>query len=587
MKKLLFLVVSMVLVWGVNAQTARTMKSVPGEGQAIPAPQEKAVSAAVQEVAEAPSYFNQTMLGNVPAFKKSQKSGNYVYWGQLESTRYAASMRGAGNIWWGADNTSTFNLFPDSLAVSFLQRIGDEDGNRSMLPAIGFTLDPYSRAYDANFRLGLFEDEETGEICPYRIDTIGIGADYRIANYNAGSPDTLRIFVTVHNAYNAPDLQTDPLRNEEYYNLRFTSGDYEGVQFVVPMANYEDPYDIPEKGSPVTPGGLVATIDYILSPDDSAAANLGYIYYRPITIPVESYNIEVPAGSVACMVMKFIPGYEYDKDDTIRYEVYNTNTQQWISDDLRQNTFAACVLADSKFENFLDWGGGRNSRLAESKDVRYRMENIYDHLDPDKYAYAYNYYAIPLVWYSVSVDDECWYPHPAEPEIVTVSLPDGQRSEPYSEFVVATGQRPLTWSLEGNTVLPAGLTLNASTGEIAGTFDSAVDLDKPYSFVIKVENHLDFDTKEFSITVSSTNVTEPMQAKVKVYPNPANDRVRIDLLNNGTAELSIVNTLGQVVKVVELNEMNNTIDISSLDAGIYVLKVSQGGSVSTTKLTKK
>jgi Putative Ig domain len=54
-------------------------------------------------------------------------------------------------------------------------------------------------------------------------------------------------------------------------------------------------------------------------------------------------------------------------------------------------------------------------------------------------------------------------------KISTSSLPNGQSGTAYSTTLTATGGvSPYTWSLTGRS-LPAGLTLNASTGAITGT----------------------------------------------------------------------------------------------------------------------
>ncbi|RNL64311.1 hypothetical protein EFK50_07230 [Nocardioides marmoriginsengisoli] len=58
------------------------------------------------------------------------------------------------------------------------------------------------------------------------------------------------------------------------------------------------------------------------------------------------------------------------------------------------------------------------------------------------------------------------------PTITTASLPDATRGLPYTTTLAKTGKAG-TWSLfEGNT-LPAGLSLNATTGEISGTTTAA------------------------------------------------------------------------------------------------------------------
>jgi hypothetical protein len=52
-------------------------------------------------------------------------------------------------------------------------------------------------------------------------------------------------------------------------------------------------------------------------------------------------------------------------------------------------------------------------------------------------------------------------------EVVTQQLPDAVLGEPYSAFVRASGD-PSSWALDSGT-LPAGLSLNTSTGELSGT----------------------------------------------------------------------------------------------------------------------
>src|SRR5439155_112553 len=53
------------------------------------------------------------------------------------------------------------------------------------------------------------------------------------------------------------------------------------------------------------------------------------------------------------------------------------------------------------------------------------------------------------------------------PTIATSSLPAGAVGAAYSQTLTATGATPITWSLSGS--LPAGLSLNSSTGAITGT----------------------------------------------------------------------------------------------------------------------
>ena len=88
--------------------------------------------------------------------------------------------------------------------------------------------------------------------------------------------------------------------------------------------------------------------------------------------------------------------------------------------------------------------------------------------------------------------------------ITTISLPGGALNQAYSQTLAATGGvQPVTWSLTGGS-LPAGLSLNLSTGEITGT----PTVLGPSSFTVQaLDSAGSTVSKSFSLPIASTQVT--------------------------------------------------------------------------------
>ena len=106
----------------------------------------------------------------------------------------------------------------------------------------------------------------------------------------------------------------------------------------------------------------------------------------------------------------------------------------------------------------------------------------------------------------------------AAPSITTDTLPNGKVGEAYSQTLTATGTAPITWSIDGG--LPAGLSLNADTGEISGTPTA----DGTAKFTVKATNSAGSNTKELSIMIAKAA--------------PAEYTVTVTSGGNGTASAS-------------------------------------------------
>jgi hypothetical protein len=89
---------------------------------------------------------------------------------------------------------------------------------------------------------------------------------------------------------------------------------------------------------------------------------------------------------------------------------------------------------------------------------------------------------------------------PIAPDITPADLPVGTVGVAYSQTLSATGDAPITWSYNGR--LPAGLTLDETTGVISGTPTTA----ETAAFTVKAENAEGNDIELFIITISDAPV---------------------------------------------------------------------------------
>ena len=83
------------------------------------------------------------------------------------------------------------------------------------------------------------------------------------------------------------------------------------------------------------------------------------------------------------------------------------------------------------------------------------------------------------------------------------------------------------------------------------------------------------------------DIEEADALQVSVYPNPAQDKINVNLSNDEQAIATLYNIVGQQVNTYNLEGANNVLDLSGVASGIYMLKVQQGDKTNTVKVTVK
>ena len=488
MKKLLFFTVALGFAVGLHAQQTQVRESVPASVQK---PFEKSI--AVQQPAKSATILNADMQ---KITQKSHKADvNYTPIGIIANGEFTTNQVGVPPSVSRDGSSQNFTLFPDSLALDISYFINlDSTMKSTTFRGTGFVFDPYSRSFDPN-ALGqrdLFEAED--KCYGWKVDTILSINEYSIANYNVNSPDTLRCYAYAFNYYGA---KTDSFY---YYETYFVDGNRVPFnprrQAILPYVKYITP--IPEKGVAVTPlKPDYLTWDYILTDEDSILVEPGYIGRKGLSLVIPNGGMEIEPGSVFVFFMHFIPGYDYDLNDTISTITWNTSLEagsQFISSNLKMNRFSAYIwnFPNGDVMHFFD-SEGYNTFLMENNDTRYNLGNS-----------TINYYS-------------------------------------------------------GGYHAKTAFYLNVYQGD----------------------NHI---YREPKVTPAIAEIGDIVS---NIYPNPATTQLSIDLKEQGNADLTIYNILGQTVRQEPLSDMQNTINIAELPAGVYMVKVTQNKKSHTIKLIKE
>ncbi len=89
---------------------------------------------------------------------------------------------------------------------------------------------------------------------------------------------------------------------------------------------------------------------------------------------------------------------------------------------------------------------------------------------------------------------------------------------------------------------------------------------------------------DLKIGTEPIGITEESNVQIQVYPNPAQDFIQFEGLQNGRASLSIFDLQGKKIKQYEQVENNSKIDIRSLATGVYQIELKDGEMRKVEKL---
>ena len=165
---------------------------------------------------------------------------------------------------------------------------------------------------------------------------------------------------------------------------------------------------------------------------------------------------------------------------------------------------------------------------------------------------------------------------------------DGNADNPRSivvtqnaEYVAYFSQEPVpTYTVTVYCDENQGFVLGAGTYTAGATATLAAIPADGYMFVKwsdgVTENSRDIVVNQDIVLAAffdQTGINDSYLAKISLFPNPANDQIRIEGLD-GENEIQIFSTTGRLVKTAKLS-YNEALNVSDLNAGVYLVRINE------------
>ncbi|SMD42944.1 Por secretion system C-terminal sorting domain-containing protein [Aquiflexum balticum DSM 16537] len=152
----------------------------------------------------------------------------------------------------------------------------------------------------------------------------------------------------------------------------------------------------------------------------------------------------------------------------------------------------------------------------------------------------------------------------SEPNISLVSY-IGKASSPFNSYSGFQTTRLTDEYLEYSTVFKMS---DPSDPNARIVFDMGIELGNTFFRKVKVQ--------ELDLVILSVREENPV--KPKIYPNPVNDLLTIDLLNPG-AQIELYNTMGQKIDSFLINGNHQKVEMGQLPSGVYILRIKSSNQV--------
>ncbi|OJJ16180.1 hypothetical protein BKI52_36050 [marine bacterium AO1-C] len=233
------------------------------------------------------------------------------------------------------------------------------------------------------------------------------------------------------------------------------------------------------------------------------------------------------------------------------------------------------------------------------------------YIDTISYDTAYSYRVKALDFnessaYSNVLDSTFIYIPPKEPTNLAASVQDNSLSQKNENSSASASAVNISWGDNAND--EDGYEIERSTSTDASTFsqvavlpsnstsykDATVALGVQYYYRIRAFNTDGASPYSviFSFVLVGTQDTQ-LEAQTVAYPNPTIDRIQVKMSNNyqGKVQATLTALQGGMVTVIQWNkqsyQLDESLDVSQLPTGNYLLKIATDKGFTVKKIVKK
>jgi hypothetical protein len=154
---------------------------------------------------------------------------------------------------------------------------------------------------------------------------------------------------------------------------------------------------------------------------------------------------------------------------------------------------------------------------------------------------------------------------------------------------VASTSSSSSGTLSASFTVPAGVSAGPARMRVSMKYGSAPTSCETFSYG-EVEDYavvLSASKSDGTLADDNEIITLPqVESEIRIYPNPSDHVLNLQLPDGMMADVVIVNINGQEMKSFRVNAFAR-IDISELPAGIYLIKINDGKSISTERFIKE